>query len=311
MPDDTIFFDVQAEQAGGAEWSALAQRLEEGGFDGLYVSDHPGLTASPFVSLAAAAAATTTLKLGTAVVNAGVRRPFDVAGDAATLAMLAGPRVVLGMGAGHTPAEWSAIGQERPSAGERRGRLDVFVDLVQRLLAGERVDHEGPHFTLRDAALGFRPGPAVEFMVGGNGLRVLQIGAAKADIVNFGGMGATLPDGHQHEVRWSAEQISQSVEAIRHTAGERRVQISALVQMVVPTDDSDQAAHRLLDHLAERQPVETLPTAEDILRCPFVFFGTEAEIADQFVAARDRWGIDRFLIRADAADTVQAVMTRL
>ncbi len=94
---------------------ALARKAEDIGCRAVYVADHPGATADPFASLAALAGATT-LRLGTYVLNAGVRDPLTIASAAATLDVLSGGRVVLGLGAGHTPAEWAMLGREPPSA---------------------------------------------------------------------------------------------------------------------------------------------------------------------------------------------------
>ena len=77
--------------------------MERAGFDGLYIGDHPGSGPAPFVALAAAAAVTERIQLGTCVLNAGVWDPVTLAGEVATLDVLSGRRAVLGVGAGHTP----------------------------------------------------------------------------------------------------------------------------------------------------------------------------------------------------------------
>jgi alkanesulfonate monooxygenase SsuD/methylene tetrahydromethanopterin reductase-like flavin-dependent oxidoreductase (luciferase family) len=99
-----IAVSVQAVPTDLRSWLALARRLESAGFHGLLMGDHPGSGASPWPALGSAAAVTQTLRLGTYVVQAGVREPMHVAADAATLDTLAPGRVVLGLGAGHTPA---------------------------------------------------------------------------------------------------------------------------------------------------------------------------------------------------------------
>lgn len=113
MPDITV--SVQAEPTDLPSWLALAQRLESSGFHALVMGDHPGSGASPWPALGCAAAVTGTLKLGTYVMQAGVRQPMHVAADAANLDVLAPGRALLGIGAGHTPREWPDIGQERPA----------------------------------------------------------------------------------------------------------------------------------------------------------------------------------------------------
>jgi len=110
-----IDISIQAAPADLGSWLGLARRLEAGGFRALLAADHPGSGASPWPALGAAAAVTRTLGLGTNVAQAGVREPMHVAADAATLDILAPGRVLLGIGAGHTPREWADIGRDRPS----------------------------------------------------------------------------------------------------------------------------------------------------------------------------------------------------
>lgn len=63
---------VQASPTDRASWLRLAAEVEEAGFDGLFVADHPGSGPAPFVALAAAAGATERIRVGTYVLNAGV-----------------------------------------------------------------------------------------------------------------------------------------------------------------------------------------------------------------------------------------------
>jgi alkanesulfonate monooxygenase SsuD/methylene tetrahydromethanopterin reductase-like flavin-dependent oxidoreductase (luciferase family) len=151
MPD--IAVSVQAAPVDLRSWLSLARRLESSGFHGLLVGDHPGSGASPWPALGSAAAATQTLQLGTYVVQAGVREPTHVAADAATLDILAPGRVLLGVGAGHTPREWADIGQERPSPRQRAERLAEFVEAVAALLRGQTVTQEGGYLALRESRL--------------------------------------------------------------------------------------------------------------------------------------------------------------
>ena len=94
---------LQARPRDARSWLQLAQRCEESGFDALLAADHPGSSASPFVALAAAAAVTSTLGLGSYVSNTGVREPVLLAADVATLDVVSDGRARLGLGAGHTP----------------------------------------------------------------------------------------------------------------------------------------------------------------------------------------------------------------
>src|SRR5919206_410144 len=133
-------FSLQVQPANAAEWVDTARRAEAAGFDGLYVPDHPGSCAAPHVALAAAAAVTSRIKLAAYVANAGVREPMLLAADIATLDVVSGGRAILGVGAGHTPAEWTAVGRTRPDV---KGRVDYCIAVVEAtraLLAGDEVN---------------------------------------------------------------------------------------------------------------------------------------------------------------------------
>jgi alkanesulfonate monooxygenase SsuD/methylene tetrahydromethanopterin reductase-like flavin-dependent oxidoreductase (luciferase family) len=251
-----ISVSVQAEPADLESWLALARRLEAAGFAALLMGDHPGSGASPWPALGCAAAVTRTLRLGTYVVQAGVREPMHVAADAATLNLLAPGRVLLGIGAGHTPREWSDIGRDRPSPSERAGRLAEFAEAVAGLLAGQSVTLDGQYLAVRDARLdGVLAGPAqastaqaspapVRLVIGGGHPRLLRAAARWADVAGLAGLGRTLPDGHQHEVRWSAADLRGQLDLIRaeaSRAGRGTPGLEALVQVVRVTDDRDAA----------------------------------------------------------------------
>jgi len=111
-----IRFSVQATLESAQRWSELAYRVERLGFHALMAADHPGVTASPFAALAAAAAVTSTLQLGTYVCNVGIRDPLAIASDAATVDVLSGGRVTFGVGAGH-PRRMDHDGTPLPRSG--------------------------------------------------------------------------------------------------------------------------------------------------------------------------------------------------
>src|SRR5260370_41372080 len=77
-------------------------------------------------------------------------------------------RVVLGIGAGHTPREWDDIGQHRPAPGDRAGRLAEFAEAVAALLNGETVTRSGRYLSLREARLEGLPATGGVRRVGGS-----------------------------------------------------------------------------------------------------------------------------------------------
>jgi len=127
------------------------------------------------VALTSAAVATERLGLGTAVINCGVREPLDIAGDAATLQTISGGRLTLGLGAGHTPSEWSQLGRERPSPSARIDRFETVVRAVVALLAGDRVSVDGTHLSLADARLEMTLPALPKLLVGGGNPRLVWL----------------------------------------------------------------------------------------------------------------------------------------
>jgi probable F420-dependent oxidoreductase len=305
----TISFSVQAWLGHhAAAWLELARRVEDLGFEALVVPDHPGSTAEPFVSLALAATATSRLRLGTYVLNAGVREPAHIAEAVATLDVVSGGRALLGIGAGHTPSEWAAIGRAYPSPRERVARMIESVDLTRRLLAGETVTSAGATVDVHEARLS-APLPLqdpVPLLVGGNGRRVLGYAAGHADVVGLTGLGRTLPDGHNHEVAWSEEAIDERVALVRRAADGRTTppRLDALVQAVIVTESRADAAERLASDAPGLTPT-------DVLSSPYALIGAASQIVDELLAHRERWGITSYTVRADTIDAVAPLVERL
>ena len=282
------------------QWATLAQAAESAGVESLCVADHPGSTCSPFVALAAAAAVTTTIHLGTAVTNAGVRHPLDVASDVATLDMLSSGRAFLGLGAGHTPSEWEAIGATYPPPKERIDRLAEMLATVPGLVAGETVTFEGAYIRLHDASLAVNAGRRVPLLIGGNSRRLLRLGAEMADFVEVSGVGRTLPDGHYHETRWSETDIDRVTGIVAGAAAQAGGEpvLGAVAQHLELTDDLETATARFIERAAAALPPEALPSLPDALAAPYLLVGTVADIVGKLVAIRERWGITRYTVRS-------------
>ncbi len=303
-----IELSVIAEPTAQAQWSDLARRCESIGVRALLAPDHPGSAPSPFVALAAAASATSTLRLSSYVTNAGVRHPLLLASDIATLDVVSDGRAELGIGAGHTPAEFEMTGRTRPGPRQRVRELIVVASSVRRLLDGHGV--EGTQTgALTDLRLEEpRPTQArIPILVGGGNRALLDWAGANADAVGLSGLGATLPDGHSHTVRWSTRQVDAQlaqVSAAAAAAGRSDPPAcEALVQFVRETNDRE----RVIEEIAKR--VEA-PRA-DVQHAPYALIGSIGQIAEQLMAARERWGIRRWAVRADALDSAARIIARL
>jgi alkanesulfonate monooxygenase SsuD/methylene tetrahydromethanopterin reductase-like flavin-dependent oxidoreductase (luciferase family) len=142
-----------------ADVRGLARRAERSGYDAVWVGDSvlakPRL--EPMTTLAAVAAETEAVDIGTAVYLPTLRHPVHVAHATSTVDLIAGGRLKLGVGVGVRPTEreeQEALGREF----EKRGkRLDETLELLEALWTGESVTYEGETVSLDDAGIGFGP----------------------------------------------------------------------------------------------------------------------------------------------------------
>lgn len=269
-----------------------AQRAEELGFDVVLASDHVGLGLSPLSTLAAIASATTTIRLGTLVLNNDMRNPVQLAWDVASIDKLSGGRFELGLGAGHTPQEYTATGIERSEAVVRKQRLAESVEIIRALLDGRTVDHHGEHYRIEHARVASSAQDRVPILVGGNGAALLGHAAAHADIIGLQGLGRTLADGHNHDVDWRAAHLDAQLAQVREGAGDRfdDLEFNALAQVVQITDDRDGALARICERVSGL-------TMDDARVTPYLLVGTVDEIVLHMLTCNERWGISYYAVR--------------
>ena len=156
------------------EYAALAQRAEAAGFDVISVF-HDLLFQPAIFPLLTIAAATERVRLGPAALNPSTLHPVELAGQAAALDLASGGRAYLGLVAG----AWL----DRLGLDERRPveRMREAVEVVRRLLAGERVTFEGRFARVEDAVLLPEPARRVPMMIGSTGDRVLRAALPHVD----------------------------------------------------------------------------------------------------------------------------------
>ncbi len=133
------------------------ERAEAAGFDSVWLGEHhnhPVLYPAPLLGLAAIAARTSRVALGTGVLLLPLYHPMNVAEEGAMVDMISGGRLILGVGAGYAPEEFAAFGL---SVRQRGSRLDEGAALLRRLWTETRVTHHGRHYHVEDATVGPRP----------------------------------------------------------------------------------------------------------------------------------------------------------
>jgi probable F420-dependent oxidoreductase len=274
-----------------AEFTGYAAAAEEAGYDVVFTTDHLGSPA-PFPPLVAAAAATRRLRVGTLVLNAGFWNPHLLAREVATVDLLTGGRLELGLGAGHMKWEYDAAGIPWSSFAERAGRLAATLDEMDRVFGSEGYPEGAPgreffglpvQAPVQRRADG-RPGPPL--IIGGTGDRILALAARRADTVALAGA-VHVPGQPPGTFRMAtAAEAAERVRFIREQAGERfaDLELNVLIQAVLITGDRRAAAAELA---AERfAPF----TPQDVLDTPFLLIGTVDEIAGQVRERRERYG---------------------
>ena len=188
------------------DWPSLRVAIEtadSAGADDVWIDDHllsdEGDSADAklegWTTLAAAAAVTARVRLGLLVAANTFRNPGLTAKLATTLDQISDGRAILGLGGGWFEEEHAAFGLDFGSGfGERLDRLAESVEIIRRLLHGERFSHEGRFYRFRDALAAPRPiQEHVPILIGGSGpQKTLRIAARHADLWNAYGSPESL-----------------------------------------------------------------------------------------------------------------------
>jgi probable F420-dependent oxidoreductase len=306
--DRRFRFGAQLSFAASAEaWVAKARRVEDLGYATLCVPDHFDDQLAPLPALTAAAAATSTLRVGTLVLDNDYRHPLIVAKEAATLDLLSGGRFELGLGAGWLASDYAQSGIACDPPGVRIDRLEEGLAVVKGLLAGGKFSFRGRHYTVTD-----HPGtplpvqrPRPPILVGGGGRRVLSLAGREADIVsvNFDLRSGSV--GPQVGATATAAATAEKVRWVAEAAGDRfdDVELSFTAVMTMVTDDRDAVAAGL--------GVGFGLSGDDVLGMPNFAVGTVVEIADELERRRDELGFSYVVVGAECYEVMAPVVERL
>jgi probable F420-dependent oxidoreductase len=232
------------------ELVVVALAAEAAGFDAYAFTEHPAPTAQwlaggghhtldPFVALGFVAAATTRLRLLTYLSVAPYRNPSLLAKAAATVDVLSGGRLTLGLGAGYLEGEFRALGVDH---GERAALLDEALEVLPRHWSGEPFSYDGRGFDAVDVV--GRPRPVqrpIPIWIGGNSPATRRRIAEQADgwmpLVGPPALGAFLGT----PVLSSVEALGRSIAAL-HGAVAAAGRDPAAVDVLHPYADADLAA---------------------------------------------------------------------
>jgi probable F420-dependent oxidoreductase len=316
-------FAVQSYNAESpAAWRDRARRAEELGYSALHVADHylgpgPALKAcnhplqeyAAVPLMAAAAEATSTLRIGARVFCIDYRPLAVLVKEAATIDWLSDGRLELGLGAGWLANEYEALGIPMDPAGVRVTRLGEYVRAAKLLFAGEEVDVDGEHVSLHGFAGAPARTPAPPIMIGGGARRVLTLAGSEADIVslNFDNSSGKIgADGVQSS---TAEKIDQKVAWVREgaeSAGREMPEIEIAGYFTVVTPDAA-TAEKTAAGFGQMFGLE----AEDIIDHPNCLIGTLDQIVDRLVERRERYGISYVTVGDSNMEAFAPVVDRL
>ncbi|MGH6657413.1 MAG: TIGR03621 family F420-dependent LLM class oxidoreductase [Actinocrinis sp.] len=261
-------------------WAEQARSLETAGYSSLLVPDTLN-TYATFPALAAAAAVTSTLRLGTYVLAVPNHRPARIAHEAVTLDAMSGGRLELGLGVGRPDAarEADALGVAFGSGAER---LSLLRETIQAVL-DRCAASAGP---LRPVQL---PHPPI--MLAGAGAKLLRLAAQHADIVAFGMPAPSTED----------DLAAKSAE-LREYAGARFDDLELAFNITVVGGEPAP----WLKHVIGMDPLELLKngaaTAVD---------GTPRQMADTLLARRERTGVSYVQVSAMFAEKFAPVVDLL
>lgn len=292
----------------------LAQRFDSGTeWESIWVYDHFHTTPVPtdeatheaWTLMSAFAATTSRVRLGQMCTAMSYRNPAYLAKVAATVDLISGGRVEMGIGGGWYEHEWRAYGYGFPSAGERLGRLDEGVQIFRQAWRTGRATLDGRYYQVDDAIV--HPRPLQEngipiWVAGGGEKKTLRIAAKYANYTNFSGEPEQFA--HKSEIlRQHTVDVGTDFDAITRSSNfnavvgttETEVQerLSVIVDRLTPFLGADAAKVRVHEQYATsaavgtpEQIVERLTAVKDL--------GLAYAILNFPEAAYDTSGIELF-----------------
>lgn len=292
------FLAEAVEIVDGKTLAEKARRAESIGYSVLVITDHLLEQLAPIPAMAAIAAATERLRIGTFVFNNDLRHPAVLAQDLATLDVLSGGRLEIGIGAGWNKPEYAAIGVPFEPIGTRVGRLTESIVVLKGLFGDGPFSFRGEHYTI--TAMDGQPKPVQRphppFLVGGGGRRTLALAGREAQIVSLAPR--IGPGGRSDPTSITVAATEEKIGWVREAAGDRfgdlELNIYPSMSSVIVTDDARAEAAKLRDGLRARTGIDV--TEDDLLESPHIFIGSIDGLVEKLRGLRDRLGVSSIMV---------------
>jgi probable F420-dependent oxidoreductase len=308
-------FGVVCGAPSGKEWAELARRVEALGYSVLLCSDHLDQggahfsTMSAMPALAAAAAVTTDIRIGTSVINQDLHHPAVLAREAVSLDVLSDGRFELGLGAGWAEYEYEWAGIPYDPIGRRITRFSEYVDVVTSLMSEPVANHRGEFFSITDMPLDPAPvqQPRPPVMIGGTGRRMLSLAARRADIVSIN-LNGPVPG--------TAAAMDERIEWIT-AAAQGRPELPEINNIIGTCIVSEGDRREALARELERQRaagydfMTAALTEDELLESPSALIGSVEFLVEDLQRWRERWGISYVIVTYPELDAFAPVVARL
>ncbi|MGP0032894.1 MAG: TIGR03621 family F420-dependent LLM class oxidoreductase [Acidimicrobiales bacterium] len=301
-------FALQVSNAASAEaWRGLARRAEDLGYSTLYVPDHLDDQWAPLVALTVAAEATTSLRVGTLVLDNDFRHPVVLAKEAATLDLVSGGRFEFGLGAGWLRADYDESGIPMEPAAVRIAKLAESIEIMRAMWRDGKATFDGRFYRVPEAKGTPAPltpgGPPL--VIGGGSKRILTLAGRCADIVSIVPSLAAGSVGPEVAAESVVEKYAERVAWARAAAGDRadqlEIQCWTVAVQVVPN------AAEVLEALAAVVGL----TPEQLRAAPIALVGTTEEIAETLRARREALGFSYIVVHEAEMEALGPVIAEL
>jgi probable F420-dependent oxidoreductase len=272
-----------------------ARLAESIGFSHVCIHDHLTPQLAPIPLLSVVASATERLRLCPLVFNNDLRHPAVLAQELASLDVLSDGRLEVGLGAGWNEPEYRAAGLDFDPIGTRIDRLIEAIAVIRGLFAEAPLTFDGRFYTITEMDGQPKPlqRPHPPFLIGGTRERMLRLAAREGDIVGLDLRQdrASLPDAFP-------ARMDERVGWVRDAAGDRfgdlELSVLRLLGPAAITNRPLAVAREVATDHEDRTGLEISP--EDVLESPYSLIGTVPELVHKLQAARERWGINSYLL---------------
>jgi len=284
-------------------WRERARTAEGLGYSALYLTDHLDAQFGRLVAATVAAEVTTTLHVGTLVLNNDLRNPVVLAKEIATLGLAAPGRIEVGLG-GWLRSDYDETGVSYENPRTRVERLAESLQIQREQWGSGESTFDGRPYSVNRAQCEPRPDALPRVIVGGGSKGVLTVASLEADIV---GINTSLSSGEKGGDISSAaalDHFDQCLDWVREAAGDRfsslEIQITTFAVSVVP---SSRAAARSATMLG-------FP-GENALDLPILLIGTEVELCDRLLERRERWSFSNIVVPSEAMEVFAPMVARM